>query len=81
MKHIVWFIVGVLALAVAWSFFTKENFKVRFFETTQEDKRAVVEDSSYAQQTNHIDPAQYSSGPIPGQESPFRVNQFNAYVT
>ena len=81
MKHIVWFIVGVLVLAVAWSVFAKEKFEVAFFDTTQEKKRAAVEDSSYSQQTNHVDPAPYSSGPIPGQESPFRVNQFNAYVT
>jgi hypothetical protein len=81
MKHIVWFILAIVALGFVWTMYSKEKFEVAFFDTTQEKKRAAVEDSSYAQQTNHVEPSPYSSGPIPGQESPFRVNQFNAYVT
>jgi len=39
-----------------------------------------VEDSSFDQKTNHMDPAPYTLGPIAGNETPFQVNQYRAYV-
>jgi hypothetical protein len=40
----------------------------------------ATEDSSYAQRTNHFDPAPYTMGPIQGMETPFQVNQYRSYV-
>lgn len=46
----------------------------------QEKRTMQTEDSSYAQRTNHFPPASVDMGPIHGYESPFRVNQFMAYI-
>lgn len=46
----------------------------------QEKRTMQLEDSSYAQRTNHFPPASVDMGPIHGFESPFRVNQFMAYI-
>ena len=37
--------------------------------------------SSYAQKTNHYPMTPVDMGPIPGFETPFRVNMFQAYMT
>jgi hypothetical protein len=36
--------------------------------------------SSYEQKTNHFPTPRYDMGPIPGVESPFRVNMYQAYI-
>jgi len=59
---------------------TQKRASPEFVDKTQDRKTIAVEDSSYAQQTNHMDPAPYSTGPIPGIETPFRVNQYTSYV-
>lgn len=58
----------------------RERFQPEFLEKAQVRKTIAVEDSSYAQQTNHMDPAPYRTGPIVGIETPFRVNQYTSYV-
>jgi hypothetical protein len=60
---------------------TKEKFTKELVDITQDKRTTAVEDSSYAQRTNHMDPAPYPSDPLPGSETPFQVNQFKAYAT
>jgi uncharacterized protein (UPF0333 family) len=59
----------------------KEKFSKELIDITAMKRTMAVEDSSYSQRTNHMEPAAYSSGPLPGTETPFQVNQFKAYVT
>jgi hypothetical protein len=71
-----------LALAVLVLYFVlpRERFQPEFLDKTQVDKTVAVENSSYAQVTNHADPAPYFMGPVQGMQTPFRVNQYRAYV-
>jgi hypothetical protein len=57
-----------------------EKFQPEFLDRTQIAKTIAVEDSSYDQRTNHLDPAPYSMGPIQGLQTPFRVNQYTSYL-
>jgi len=57
-----------------------ERFQPEFIDKRQVLKTVGVEDSSYSQQTNHMDLAGYSMGPIAGTASPFQVNQYRAYI-
>jgi hypothetical protein len=59
---------------------TTERFQPEFLDKAQVRKTIAVEDSSYAQDTNHANLAPYSMGPIAGVETPFRVNQYTSYV-
>jgi hypothetical protein len=70
----------VLALIVLYIALPRERFQPEFLDKSQVDKTVAVENSSYAQVTNHADPAPYSMGPIQGLQTPFRVNQYRAYV-
>ncbi len=73
--------VGVgLIVAMMMSVGTPKQSAPEFNDTTQVRKTIAVEDSSYAQQTNHMNPAPYNLGPIVGIETPFRVNQYTSYV-
>ncbi len=63
---------------VLWK--TTERFQPDFLDKRQVQKTVGVEDSSYAQQTNHMDMAPYSMGPIEGSPSPFQVNQYRAHI-
>ena len=57
-----------------------EKFQPEFLDKAQVRKTIAVEDSSYAQTTNHADLTPYSMGPINGIETPFRVNQYTSYM-
>ena len=59
---------------------TTERFQPEFMDKAQVRKTVAVENSSYAQTTNHADLAPYSMGPIAGIETPFRVNQYTSYI-
>lgn len=59
----------------------KERFQPEFLDRTQIAKTIAVEDSSYDQSTNHMNPTPAAMGPIRGIETPFRVNQYTSYVT
>lgn len=77
-----WLLLGVAVLAVALVMMKRtERFQPEFLDKTQVRKTIAVEDSSYAQETNHADYTRYSTGPIAGVETPFRVNQYTSYVT
>jgi hypothetical protein len=71
------------ALLVVALLLTRSNEKVQpeFIDTSQVRKTISVENSSYAQTTNHMDSAPYSTEPIQGMETPFQVNQYTSYVT
>ena len=73
-------VVAVILVALAWQTFSRERFQPEFLDKTQEKVRLATENSSYAQTTNHVDPAPFNMGPIPGIETPFQVNQYKAYV-
>lgn len=74
----------ILALAVLvlglMTMKSTERFQPEFLDKTQVRKTMNVEDSSYIQDTNHVQHAPYSMGPIVGTETPFRVNQYTSYV-
>ena len=72
----------LLALVVAGAVVlnTTEKFQPEFLDRTQIAKTIAVEDSSFDQRTNHLDPSPYSMGPIQGMQTPFRVNQYTSYL-
>jgi hypothetical protein len=74
-------IVGGILLVWYLSTRTQETFVPEFLDQTNVMKTAENASSSYAQKTNHTVPTPYAQGPIPGMETPFRVNMFNSYMT
>ena len=71
---------ALLVVALVLSRVYTEKFQPEFLDRTQIAKTIAVEDSSYDQRTNHMDPSPFSMAPIAGQETPFQVNQYRAYV-
>ncbi len=80
MSAYIWFALALLAVFLAMRVTVQEKFQPEFLDKTQVRATVANEDSSYAQRTNHLDPAPYSMGPIQGVETPFQVNQYNSYV-
>jgi hypothetical protein len=79
MKPIFFFLTALAVLAfVLYS--TRERFQPEFLDKRQVQTTVAHEDSSYNQQTNHMNPAHYDMGPMSGMQSPFQVNQYKAYV-
>jgi len=74
------FLIGALLLIGLVMMKTTERFQPEFLDRAQIAKTIAVEDSSYDQRTNHMDPSPYATGPIVGVETPFRVNQYTSYV-
>jgi hypothetical protein len=79
MKNLLLLVAAILILALVM-LKTTEKFQPEFLDKAQVRKTVAVENSSYAQVTNHADLAPYSLGPINGIETPFRVNQYTSYV-
>ena len=76
-----WLLIGGAILIVALIMMrSRERFQPEFLDKAQVRKTVAVENSSYAQTTNHMEYAPYSMGPIAGIETPFRVNQYTSYV-
>jgi hypothetical protein len=73
-------LVGALVLIGFVMMNTREKFQPEFLDRTQIAKTIAVEDSSFDQHTNHLDPAPVSMGPIKGMETPFRVNQYTSFM-
>jgi hypothetical protein len=69
------FLVAVLVLMK-----TTERFQPEFLDRTQIAKTLAVQDSSYDQQTNHLNPIPVQRESLHGIETPFRVNQYTSYV-
>ena len=82
MKQQQWILLAFALVVVGFVLqrFMKERFQPEFLDRTQIAKTIAVEDSSFDQRTNHMDPSPFSMGPIAGQETPFQVNQYRAYV-
>lgn len=68
---------AVLALVL---YTTRERFQPEFLDKRQVQTTVAREDSSYNQQTNHMNPSPYDMGPVSGMQTPFQVNQYKAYV-
>jgi hypothetical protein len=76
-----WIFLAVALLVIAFVVMRpRERFQPEFLDRTQIAKTIAVQDSSYDQATNHVNPAPYSLGPIAGNETPFQVNQYRAFV-
>ena len=80
MSVYIWFALALLVLFLVTRVSIQEKFQPEFLDKTQVQKTVAVEDSSYAQRTNHMDPAPFNMGPIQGMETPFQVNQYRSYV-
>ena len=74
-------LVGAILVIALVMMRSRERFQPEFLDKAQVRKTVAVENSSYAQTTNHMDHAPYSMGPITGVETPFRVNQYTSYMT
>jgi hypothetical protein len=76
-----WLFLALAILVIAFVMLrSRERFQPEFVDKTQVRKTVAVEDSSFRQTTNHVDPAPYSLGPVVGVETPFQVNQYRAFV-
>ncbi len=80
LNAIPWLLIAGLVIAAVLMTQTREKFAAEFIDKTQDKRTIAVEDSSYAQVTNHAVPNHYSMGPIEGIQTPFQVNQYKAYV-
>jgi hypothetical protein len=80
MSVYIWFALALLVLFLVMRVSVQEKFQPEFLDKTQVRKTVATEDSSYAQRTNHVDPAPYSMAPVQGMQSPFQVNQYRAYI-
>ena len=72
-------LVAMAVLAVVL-YMTRERFQPEFLDKRQVQKTVATENSSYAQQTNHMHYAPADMGAIQGIQTPFQVNQYKAYV-
>lgn len=79
MNPTVYLLVAMVALAFVL-YVTRERFQPEFLDKRQVQKTVALENSSYAQQTNHMQFAPAIMGPIQGMATPFQVNQYKAYV-
>ena len=73
-------IVGGVLLVWYLTTRTQETFVPEFLDQSNVKRTAERSSSSYEQTTNHVVPTPYAQGPIPGMETPFRVNMFNSYM-
>ena len=80
MSPVLYFVLAIALVAFVLYGFPKERFQPEFLDKRQVDNTVAVENSSYAQTTNHMQYAPYSMAPIQGMETPFQVNQYKAYV-
>lgn len=75
------FIAVLVGLAVVWYLSqTRESFVPEFLDQGNVKRTAERASSSYAQETNHFKPTLPQPEPIPGIETPFRVNMFTSFM-
>lgn len=76
------YILIVAGILLVWylSSKTKETFVPEFLDQSDVKRTADRSSSSYEQTTNHMIPTSYDKDPIPGVQTPFRVNMFNSYM-
>jgi hypothetical protein len=81
MKGLVYLVLGVSAVVVLGMVLkNKEYFVPEFLEQSGVKRTHETKDSSHEQRTNHALPQSKFAYPSDGVETPFRVNQFNAFV-
>jgi hypothetical protein len=76
------FVVVIAGLLIVWHLSQntiKETFVSEFTDRSNEQRTAETSASSYAQETNHFKRTPTLLEPVPGMETPFRVNMFNSY--
>ena len=79
-----WTYVALLAAVGVISYVlmqTKETFVPEFLEQGNVKATSETRQSSYAQKTNHFVMTPSPMEPIPGVETPFRVNMYNSFMT
>ena len=73
-------IVGGILLVWYLATRTQETFVPEFLDQSDVQRTAEASSSSYEQKTNHAIPTAYDKDPIPGVQTPFRVNMFNSHM-
>lgn len=73
-----WLVAGLIL--VGWVLVSRERFQPEFLDYSQVNRTLSKENASYDQSTNHMRPQSFGMGPLVGQETPFQVNQYKAYV-
>ena len=79
MKSTTLLVVGLFVLMLVL-YLGRERFQPEFLDKSQVQKTVSTELSSYAQQTNHMDPAPAALGAPSGMQTPFQVNAYKSYV-
>lgn len=80
MKGLEYVLVAGLLLLLWQMVSTKEGFAAEFVDKTNVKRTHETSTSSYAQETNHVKPTPVPQEPIPGFQTPFRVNQWNSFM-
>jgi len=78
-----WGFLGLLLAVLAlWYVMRKptEGFRSEILDTGNTDRTTETSQSSYNQETNHFKLASSDLGEVPGYETPFRVNMYNAFI-
>lgn len=77
------FMLIVAGVLLVWflSSKTKETFVPEFLDQSDVKRTAEASTSSYEQKTNHAVPTPMQQDPIPGMETPFRVNMYSSYMS
>ncbi len=72
----------LVALAVLYFVMTRfsEPFVPEFLDQGNVKQTSKTRTSSYSQSTNHFQMTHPAPEPVPGVETPFRVNMFNSYM-
>ncbi len=76
----VWLLVAFAALWLVLGKIQKESFVPEFLDQRNVAKTSKTRQSSYKQETNHFVPMENPQDPIPGVETPFRVNLYHSYM-
>lgn len=71
----------VLGLVGYILMYKKETFVPEFLEQGNVKATSETRQSSYAQKTNHFVMTPSKMEPVPGVETPFRVNMHNSFMT
>jgi hypothetical protein len=79
-----WAFVALLAAIVVIGYVlttSKEGFVPQFLEQGNVKATSDTRQSSYEQKTNHFVMTPSKPEPVPGVETPFRVNMYNSFMT
>ena len=77
MKQWIWFLIALVVVAFVLNYIRIEGFVAEFVDTSQQKRAMKMEDSSYAQRTNHF-VQNNDVGQAPGVSTPWQVNQYKS---